>query len=133
VDFRDVVFLEVEQVEAAHAVMIRAFGGSHGVRDPGLLRSAVMAPQCGYYGTLAEMASAYAFGLSSNHAFIDGNKRIAVAAAGAFLGANRIDVDLTDPIWHRHMLELAAGTLTRDDLTKLLAREMFCGDIAVTF
>src|SRR5580658_952866 len=80
--FDDILFLEVDDVLEAHAVGIARFGGSSGLRDPGLLESAVMAARSGYYGSLAELAAVYAHGIAKNHPFIDGNKRAALSAAG---------------------------------------------------
>jgi death-on-curing protein len=82
--FDEVLFLEIEDVELVHARMIAEYGGADGLRDAGLLESAVMAPRSGYYSTLAELAAAYAIGIALNHAFIDGNKRAALASAGMF-------------------------------------------------
>jgi death on curing protein len=83
----EVLFLEVEDVLEAHAVGIARFGGSTGLRDRGLLESAVMAPRSGYYSSLAELAAVYAHGIAKNHPFVDGNKRAALSAAGMFLNA----------------------------------------------
>lgn len=72
----DVVFVQTEDVERAHSLALARFGGQDGVRDRGLLESAIMAPTTGYYASLAELAAVYAHGLAKNHPFLDGNKRL---------------------------------------------------------
>ena len=80
--------LTVAEVLAIHADQIERYGGSHGVRDPGLLEAALFRPQTGYYADLIEEASALWESISQNHPFIDGNKRTAFAAAYTFLAIN---------------------------------------------
>lgn len=120
----DVVFLEVEDVVATHEKAIARFGGSPGVRDQGLLESAVMAPQSGYYGSLVELAAVYLHGLAKNHPFIDGNKRVAFAASVAFLRIHGVAVRLDADRWERIVLGVVTGTVTRDELVELFATEM---------
>jgi death-on-curing protein len=76
------------EVLAMHADQIERYGGSQGVRDPGLLESALYRPQTGYYADLIEEAAALWESLAQNHAFIDGNKRTAFAATFTFLAIN---------------------------------------------
>ena len=71
-----------------HAQLLKHFGGREGVRDMGLLESALMRPQTGYYKTLSLEAAALLQSLAQNHAFIDGNKRIAFATTAIFLRMN---------------------------------------------
>src|SRR6202790_837738 len=75
-------------VLAIHAHSIENFGGSHGVRDEGLLEAAIFRPQTGYYRDIIEEAAALWESLSQNHPFIDGNKRTAYAASYTFLAIN---------------------------------------------
>jgi death-on-curing protein len=75
-------------VLAIHADQIERYGGSHGIRDPGLLEAALYRPQTGYYADLIEEGAALWESLSENHAFIDGNKRTAFAATYTFLAIN---------------------------------------------
>ena len=94
-------FLSCDDVLEIHKDLIRAFGGSEGVRDMGLLQSAVAMPQSGFgdayfYSDHFEMAAAYLFHLVQNHPFIDGNKRTGLVAAIAFLGINRVELQ-ADP------------------------------------
>ena len=81
-------YLTLVDVLAMHADQIERYGGSHGVRDLGLLESALYRPQTGYYGDLIEEAAALWESLAENHPFIDGNKRTAFAATYAFLAIN---------------------------------------------
>lgn len=73
-----------------HADQIERYGGSHGVRDPGLLEAAVFRPQTGYYADLIDEAAALWESISQNHPFIDGNKRTAFATAFTFLAINGV-------------------------------------------
>ena len=86
------LFLTVEQVLAFHERQLELFGGAAGVIDPSLLESAVMQPQSTWCydpsADLFDLAAAYAFHISKNHAFRDGNKRVALHAALAFLQVN---------------------------------------------
>ena len=87
------IFLTLEQVLAIHADQIGRYGGSLGVRDLSLLQSALAMPAASFadqylHPTLHEMAAAYLFHLTQNHPFVDGNKRIGLAVAIAFLGLN---------------------------------------------
>ena len=94
-------FLTLDEVLAIQAEQIERYGGTEGVRDSNLLASALAMPAATYGGeflhsTLFEMAAAYLFHLCSNHPFLDGNKRTALAASLAFLWLNDLDV-ATDP------------------------------------
>lgn len=70
------------------------YGGAHGLRDKRLLESAVFRPQIGYYNSIAEEAAAPMESLANNHPFLDGNKRVACAAAHTFLLVNRYDLEV---------------------------------------
>jgi death-on-curing protein len=78
-------YLTVAEVLAMHADQIERYGGSHGVRDQGLLEAALYRPQTGYYADLIEEAAALWESLAQNHPFIDANKRTAFAATYTFL------------------------------------------------
>jgi death-on-curing protein len=80
-------FLTLDEVLAIHAAVL-AMGGTEGVRDVGLLESALFRPRTGYYATLDEMATALLESLLGNHPFVDGNKRTAVIATDVFLRMN---------------------------------------------
>ena len=81
-------YLTVAEVLAMHTDQIERYGGSHGVRDRGLLEAALYRPQTGYYADLIEEAAALWESLAQNHPFIDGNKRTAFAAMYTFLAIN---------------------------------------------
>ena len=81
-------YLTVAEVLAMHVDQIERYGGSHGVRDAGLLESALFRPQTGYYADLIEESAALWESLSQNHPFLDGNKRTAFAATYTFLAVN---------------------------------------------
>ena len=81
-------YLTVAEVLAMHADQIDRYGGSHGVRDQGLLDAALYRPQTGYYADLIEEAAALWESLAQNHPFIDGDKRTAFAATYTFLAIN---------------------------------------------
>jgi death on curing protein len=77
------------EVLAILADQIERYGGTHGVRDPGLLASALFRPQTGYYADLVEQAAALWESLSQDHPFLDGNKRTAFAVTYTFLAIHR--------------------------------------------
>ena len=86
------VYLTIAEVLAIHWQQISEYGGDSGVRDKGLLESAVFRPQIGYYAGVLEEAAALMESLMNNHPFLDGNKRVAFAAAHAFLLVNGYDL-----------------------------------------
>lgn len=93
-------FLTLSEVLALHSDLIERYGGTHGIRDQGLLEAALYRPQTGYYADLMEEAAALWESLSQNHPFVDGNKRTAFAAAYAFLTINgiRLNADTDEAI-----------------------------------
>ncbi|NJN69408.1 MAG: type II toxin-antitoxin system death-on-curing family toxin [Nitrospira sp.] len=120
---QDIIFLSVEDILLLHTDTINIDGGSHGVRDHGLLDAAVAMPRQQFGGDylhedLAAMAAAYLFHIAQNHPFFDGNKRAAVISALAFLNVNGIE-ELPDPKdLERVTLTVAAGEMDKDALTK---------------
>lgn len=85
---RETLFLTLEELLELHRQLIDRFGGAGGVRDPGLLESALARPRSGYYASLSEQGAALLQSLAGNHAFLDGNKRVSFAAAAVFLRMN---------------------------------------------
>jgi death-on-curing protein len=85
-------YLTLADILAIHADLIERYGGSPGLRDAGLLEAALFRPQTGYYTDLIEEAAALWESLAQNHAFVDGNKRIAFAATYTFLAINGVDL-----------------------------------------
>jgi death-on-curing protein len=115
------IWLSVDLVLAIHDEQLRQFGGPTGLRDQGLLESALGRPLNKYgYGTddLAALAAAYGFGLARNHAFIDGNKRIALLAIVTFLGLNGIAFAAREAEAVVIMLGVAAGDVDEDGLAR---------------
>jgi len=118
-------FLSLEQILAIHADQVRRYGGGLGVRDLGLLKSAMAMPQASFSGqylhpTLHEMAAAYLFHLTQNHPFLDGNKRIGLAAAIAFLGLNDTWLE-SDPAELLEMvLSVARGEIGKPEIAVFL-------------
>jgi death on curing protein len=88
------IYLTVGEVLEIHRELIESYGGIHGLRDQRLLESAVFRPQVGYYHTIVEEAAALMESLANNHPFLDGNKRVAFAAAHTFLLINGYDLDV---------------------------------------
>lgn len=91
----EIYYVTVEEILFLHDRLIAEFGGSSGIRDMGLLDSALHRPQSGYYATLLEQAAALMQSLALNHAFVDGNKRVAIAGPLTFLRMNGIRISCT--------------------------------------
>ena len=113
----DRVYLTLDDVLYLHDDQLRIFGGAPGVRDEGLILSALLRPQTGYYNDLIEEAAALWESLAMNHGFVDGNKRVAFASLLAFLGLNGLVLtaepdDVITFIYHH----LEAGTFRKDVL-----------------
>ncbi len=121
--YRDILFLEVEDVHSAHEAAIDIGGGDRGVLNLGMVESATMAPRCGYYATLAAIAAAYVLGIAKNHGYRDGNKRTATICLGKFLGANGFDVVL-GPEWADIVVSVSTGVMSREELAMVIARLM---------
>ncbi len=112
-------FLTLEEVLELHATRIERYGGSFGVRDPGLLQSALEQPRAMFGGQFLHediyaMAAAYLFHLVQNHAFIDGNKRIGLAAALSFLDINGIEIDADEDALTEMVLSVAEGQIDKE-------------------
>lgn len=118
---KEPVWIREIEALAFHSQQITLFGGSDGVRDPGLLDSALARPKNLYtYAeravTLAELAAAYAYGISSNHPFFDGNKRTAMEVAFVFLEFNGMVVTVSQEEACLTFLRLAAGEISEAEL-----------------
>lgn len=111
-----------------YADVVAASGGAFGVRDEGLLDSALARPvnRMAYEGVsdLLELAATYAIAISSNHPFIDGNKRIAFLALGQFLNDNGLDLVASDEDATATMLAVARSELTIEQLTAWLRAQV---------
>lgn len=123
----DCLHLTVEIVKEIHRSIIAEFGGPAGVRDEGLLSSAVAAPQATFggrspYADMVEVAAAYLFYLCRNHPFHDGNKRTAMAAAIVFLRLNEIEPAADSEEWETLMMDVASSRLDREQTTQRFRR-----------
>jgi death-on-curing protein len=104
---------------AAHREQLAIYGGGDGVRDIGLLESALARPQhLASYGEpdAAQLAASYAFGIARNHPFVDGNKRVALMVCEALLTKNGFALDATNSELVPIFLALAAGEISEDEL-----------------
>jgi death on curing protein len=110
-----------EEALAAHGLQLRRYGGGQGLRDEGLLRSALERPRNKWHyesAELPELAAAYAFGLIKNHAFIDGNKRIAFISMVTFLRMNGIAFKPDQAQSTAIILAVAAGEVSEQSLAR---------------
>jgi death-on-curing protein len=117
-------WLDIDIVLDFHAEQLALFGGADGVRDLGLLESALARPINKFaYGEsdVAALAAAYGFGIAKNHPFVDGNKRTALASMIVFLGLNRLELDAPQEAATAVILSLAAGEITEDVLARWIA------------
>jgi death-on-curing protein len=122
---REPAFLTLDEVLALHADVVDRYGGALGVRDAGLLESAVAAPRATFGGgylheTLEEMAAAYLFHLVKNHPFVDGNKRVGLAACLAFLGLNGLWLDADEVELGDLVVAVAEGSAGKPDVAVFL-------------
>jgi len=115
------IWITCEQAIAIHSRQLRRFGGAPGLRDEGMLRSALERPINKWtyeQAPLAELAAAYAFGFAKNHAFVDGNKRIAFMAMMVFLRRNGVEFAPDPAQATTIILALAAGEVSEKGLTR---------------
>ena len=120
-------FLALSEVLQLHEDQIASFGGSSGIRDEGLLESALAQPQATFGGqflhvSIYEQAAIYLYHLAMNHPFVDGNKRTAFAAMDTFLRVNGYRLNLTDDESYELVLQVVQKRLSKDDLCKSLER-----------
>lgn len=114
----DIEFLVLEDVLGLHDELIRRYGGSSGLRDGGLLEAALAMPQAGFGSRYFhefphEMGAAYLFHLARNHAFIDGNKRVALASAILFFKINRVAYAISEKEAAELTLAAAGGQIDK--------------------
>ena len=122
----DPLFLTLDEVLAIHADQIRRYGGRTGLRDIGLLQSALGMPEATFegeflHGTVFEMAAAYLFHMARNHPFVDGNKRTALAAALAFLWLNGRRFEADPDELAELVIGVAAGRVTKAEAAVFIA------------
>ncbi len=119
-------FLGLDEVLALHVDQIETYGGKEGVRDLGLLESAVAVAEASFGGdylhaTLPEMAAAYLFHIAQNHAFVDGNKRVAAAAMFMFLYLNDLELRCSEDELVELTLGVARGETTKAEVAIFVA------------
>ena len=119
------LFLTLDEVIEIHRGMIERFGGSPGIRDMGLLQSAVAMPQASFIGQflhddLLAMAAAYLFRIVQNHPFVDGNKRVGAMAAYTFLRLNGLTLTSPDIDFETIILGVAQGKLGKAAVAEFL-------------
>ena len=124
---REPLFLTLAEVIEFHAEEIRRYGGQDGVRDFGLLESALAQPEASFAGEwlhhdVYEMAAAYAYHVCQNHPFIDGNKRTALACALTFLELNGVSVRRPQDLLKDAMLAVASSRMSKAELARLLRK-----------
>lgn len=120
-------FLELEDILELHEHQITHYGGSMGIRDMGLLISAVQMPKASFGGEflhedIVTMASAYLYHLVQNHAFVDGNKRVGLAAALAFLSYNNHELVADEDELTEFVLNVAQGKVGKSEIGEFLRR-----------
>ena len=116
-----VAFLTLEEALEIHATLLKEFGGPPGVRDLGLLESALYRPRTGSYADLIEMAAALFESLLMNHPFLDGNKRVAFFAVDVFLRINGFHVAVNADHAHRQIIGIIEeGTRVKESLESFL-------------
>jgi death-on-curing protein len=118
-------FLSVDVILHFHRRQIDTYGGSHGVRDIGLLESALAQPEATFGGEylhsdVHEMAAAYFYHLAANHPFLDGNKRIAAVACMVFLRANGISIRTTNEELYEFTVGIASGQVEKPEIADWL-------------
>lgn len=120
-------FLPVEMVILYHDKLIDAYGGLKGIRDIGLLLSALEIPKSSIFGielhpTIFDKASAYLFHIVSNHPFNDGNKRTGGFAASVFLEINGLNTDFSDKKYEQLIIKVAKGEAKKENISQFFEK-----------
>lgn len=120
-------FLDLDDVIRIHVSMIGRYGGVPGLRDPGLLQSAIAQPLAAFEGewlhsTLFEMAAAYLYHIVQNHPFVDGNKRTGAATAIIFLLMNNIEIEADEDGLVALTLGVACGTVGKPEIAEFFSK-----------
>ena len=123
----ELTFLDVDDVVELHAMQIEEFGGGEGLRDRGLLESAVAQPQASIGGEyvhdgLFAMAGAYLFHIASNHPFVDGNKRAGLLSALVFLDINGVTIGMASDALYELTMGVAEGRIEKPEVAAELLR-----------
>ena len=117
------VFLTLDDIIESHQNQIDTYGGSHGIRDIGLLESAIAQPEASFGGQylhadIFEMAAAYLYHLVMNHPFVDGNKRVGLEAALIFLEINNENLNASDEELVDLVLKTTAGQIGKREIAE---------------
>jgi death on curing protein len=121
------LFLDIDDVVGLHADQLAEFGGADGLRDRGLLESAIAQPQASFGGQymhdgLFAMAAAYLFHIAANHPFVDGNKRTGLLAALVFLDINGINIEQPNDELYDLTMGVASGQIAKAEIAQILIR-----------
>lgn len=122
-------FLEIAEVLDIHQILIEQLGGMSGVRDEGLLESALSQPKASFFGellhpTIHQQAAAYLYHLAKNHPFLDGNKRTAYGAMETFLRLNGYKLALSNEESYNMVIQVAQGEMSKEELFLLLEQHI---------
>jgi death on curing protein len=122
---KKITFLTLAEVIEIHSNQIKLYGGKEGIRDISLLSSAIAMPYATFSGEylhrdIYEMAAAYAFHICQNHAFIDGNKRTALASSLVFLELNGISIADPEEKLYEALMNIASGKLSKESFAEIL-------------
>ena len=123
------LFLSIRQIDLLHLEVLKEFGGADGLRDRGLLESALEMPRATFDGkllhkNLSAIAAAYLFHICRNHPFIDGNKRVALGAALIFIEVNGGTIRASDDELERLTLGVASSEINKDAVTTFFRRRV---------
>ncbi|MEM9777220.1 MAG: type II toxin-antitoxin system death-on-curing family toxin [Chloroflexota bacterium] len=123
----DPTFLSIDEVLEIHHSMIENYGGSLGIRDEGLLLSALEVPRSGFGGkyfheTIFDMAAAYLFHFVKNHPFVDGNKRIGLGCADLFLYMNDYELNLSSEEAERLTMKVASESSSKEEIAAVFKK-----------
>lgn len=118
-------FVPKSDVLDIHKRQIESFGGLDGIRDDGLLDSALAQPQATFFGellhpTIPTQAAAYLDHLAKNHPFLNGNKRTAFATTIAFLNMNGYELNMTEEVAYNMVMQVAQSEMTKEELCSFL-------------
>ena len=121
------LFLDIDRVLRTHLSLIKHYGGEEGLRDVGLLHSAIAMPQASFGGEflhkdLFEMAAAYLYHIVQNHPFLDGNKRTGAAAAIIFLAMNGVELEADEEGLVNLTLGVAQGKIGKQQIVEFFRK-----------
>ena len=122
-------FVPKSDVLDIHKRQIERFGGLDGIRDDGLLDSALAQPQATFFGellhpTISSQAAAYLYHLAKNHPFLEGNKRTAFATMIAFLSMNSYELNMSEEVAYNMVMQVAQSEMTKEELSSFLEQHI---------